>query len=88
MRHFKYSPELQGMMKKAVHFPVKHKYDRTKFEPIVIAKEIGGHTVEAVGTKVERNGLDGFGLTSCVRWKVDGCWVNKAKLLVRFGIEI
>lgn len=88
MRYFQYSPELQRMMKKAVHFPWKHLDDRTKYEPIVVAQQIGGHAVEAVGTMIERNGRDGYCLTSCVRWRVDGRWVNKAKLLVQFGVEI
>jgi hypothetical protein len=88
MRHFKYSPELQVMMKKSVHFPATHIHSTEKPKPIIVQQVIGDHVVEAVGTMVERNGLDGWGWTSCIRWKVDGHFVNKTNLLLKFGIEV
>lgn len=81
---FQYSPELDAMVKLATFPP--HKMNKPDCAPIVVTRLIDGHEVCVTGSIIERSGVSGVGRTLCLRWKIDGRSVNKAKVLVRFGL--
>ena len=87
MQYYVASPELRSLMSKAGHTPISGTGWRGSENglKVVVSEVIRGHTVELTGLMVERNTLDGPADVLQITSKVDGVWVNRARLFQLCG---
>lgn len=84
--YYKYSNVLIEMIFESGKFPIKHKHDHSRDNPIIVTRVIDGHTVTCTCTREFRCfDYAGWALNETRRWNIDGKRATKKDVLLKFG---
>jgi hypothetical protein len=87
-RRMRAGQALGMLLSESGKFPIKHKHDHTRDDPIVVTRTINGHKVTCTCTRESRYfDYAGWAFSEVRRWKIDGKPATKSQIWQQFGEE-